>query len=61
MRFFVGAYLGNGTYVDDVRVLAWCVLAQVCQCGGRNTTRVRGAVTTLGCLRGDWWVMKRPA
>jgi hypothetical protein len=24
LRFFVGTYLGNGTYVDDLRVLAWC-------------------------------------
>ena len=24
VRFFIGTYLGNGTYIDDVRVLAWC-------------------------------------
>jgi hypothetical protein len=26
MRFFIGVYRGNGTYVDDVRLIAWCEL-----------------------------------
>ena len=26
MRFFIGTYLGNGAYVDDLRTLAWRVL-----------------------------------
>ncbi len=29
MRFFIGKFLGNGTYVDDLRTLAWCGLGWV--------------------------------
>ncbi len=24
VRFFIGVYRSNGTYTDDVRVIAWC-------------------------------------